>query len=175
VRLLVNGHCLRARHPQLSARELDFELHQLLNVDKVLGIDFEPMPGDDTDGHIDTLARFVDHDTIVFQTQASDAATRQLRQQLERLRTREEQPYRLIALPRPDDLAGEHPRSYANFLFVNGGCLVPAFGSRHDDRARSILTRLLPERQVVSVPVAAMITQAGGPHCAGMQIPATLG
>ncbi|WP_376696087.1 agmatine deiminase family protein [Wenzhouxiangella sp. EGI_FJ10305] len=174
-RLLVNWHCLRARNPHLSEREIDFELHNLLNIDKVMGLDLEPMTGDDTDGHIDTLARFTEHDTIVFQTQSGTERSNRLRGQLEELRTRDDEQYRLIALPWPDDLDHAQPASYANFLFVNGGCLVPAYGSRHDERARDILAELLPERKVVSVPAATMITQSGGPHCATMHIPAALG
>ncbi|MEE4304793.1 MAG: agmatine deiminase family protein [Wenzhouxiangella sp.] len=174
-RLLVSWHCLRARHPHLSEREIDFELHNLLNVDKVLGIDIEPMAGDDTDGHIDTLARFTDHDTIVFQTQRDNERTARLRGQLETLRTRDENEYRLVALPCPDDLDPELPASYANFLFVNEGCLVPAYGSRHDEAACDILAELLPDRRIVQVPAATMITQSGGPHCASMHIPAALG
>lgn len=174
-RLLVNWHCLRARHPHLSDREIVFELHNLLNVDKVLGIDIEPLPGDDTDGHIDTLARFVDHDTIGFQTLPDDRQTARLLDQLEALRTREEASYRLIALPHPVDLHDALPASYANFLFVNGGCLVPAYGSRHDEAACDILAELLPDRAIVQVPAATMITQSGGPHCASMHLPAALG
>jgi len=174
-RLLINWHCLQARHPHLSKREIDFELHNLLNADTVLGIDIEPMAGDDTDGHIDTLARFADPDTIVFQAQASEEATERLRSQLEALRTRDEAPYRLVALPRPDDLDTGLPASYANFVFVNGGCLVPAYGSRHDDTARKLLAELLPDRRIVQVPAATMIRQSGGPHCASMHIPAALG
>lgn len=173
-RLLINWHCLRTRLPHLEEREIAFELHNLLNVDKVLGIDLEPMPGDDTDGHIDTLARFADTDTIVFQTQRDDARNARLLGQLEELRTRDEAPYQLVALPGPDDLDEACPASYANFLFVNGGCLVPAYGSRHDEAARDILAHLMPDRRVVQVPARTMITQAGGPHCASMHIPAAL-
>ncbi|NBB91616.1 MAG: agmatine deiminase [Gammaproteobacteria bacterium] len=174
-RLLVNWHCLRARHPHLSDREIDFELHNLLNVDQVLGVDLEPMEGDDTDGHIDTLARFTDHDTIVFQTQRDDERTGRIRGQLEALRTRDATGYRLVALPFPDDIRPGLPASYANFLFVNDGCLVPAYGSRHDETACDILAELLPDRRIVQVPAATMITQSGGPHCASMHIPAALG
>lgn len=174
-RLLVNWHCLRTRHPHLDKREIDFELHNLLNVDKIMGIDLEPMTGDDTDGHIDTLARFTDHDTIVFQTQSQSERSNRLRGQLEELRTRDGAAYRLIALPRPDDIESSQPASYANFLFVNGGCLVPAYGSRYDEHACDILAELLPDREVASVPAATMITQSGGPHCASMHIPAALG
>jgi len=174
-RLLVNWHCLRARHPHLSEREIDFELHELLNADQVLGIDIEPMTGDDTDGHIDTLARFLSPDTIAYQTQADDERSERLRAQLEKLRTREDAEYRLVALPRPDDLDPAQPASYANFVFVNGGCLVPAYGSRHDDAAREALAEQLPNRDIVTVPAATMVTQSGGPHCASMHIPAALG
>lgn len=174
-RLLVNWQCMRTRLPHLSEREIAFELHNLLNVDKVMGVDVEAMAGDDTDGHVDTLARFTDTGTIVFQTQADDERTARLRDQLEALLTRDETPYRVVALPRPDDLDAGLPASYANFLFVNGGCLVPAYGSRHDDSARDILAKLLPERRIVQVPAETMIRQFGGPHCASMHIPAALG
>jgi len=174
-RLLVNWHCLRTRLPHMDDGEIDFELHNLLNIDQVLGIDIKPMPGDDTDGHIDTLARFSEHDTIVYQEQADPGRTERLRGQLEALRNRDGAGYHLFALPHPKDLDDALPASYANFLFVNGGCLVPAYGSRHDEAAREILADLLPDRTVVSIPAASMITQSGGPHCASMHIPAALG
>lgn len=174
-RLLINWHCLRSRHPHLSDREIAFDLHDLLNIDQLLGLDIEPLPGDDTDGHIDTLARFVNPETIVFQTRADAERSARLRRQLEALRTRDGAGYRLIALPRPDDIDQELPASYANFLIVNGGCLVPAYGSRQDEAACAILAELMPDRQIVPVPAATMITQSGGPHCASMHIPAALG
>jgi agmatine/peptidylarginine deiminase len=172
--LLINWHCLRSRHPYLSDSEIEFELQALLNVDRILGIDIAAMTGDDTDGHIDTLARFVDPETIVFQTQDSRERNDHLRSQLEMLRSREGRPFKLVALPRPDDLAGNPPASYANFVFVNGGCLMPAYGSVQDDTACDIVSELLPERRICKVPAATMITQSGGPHCASMHIPAAL-
>lgn len=173
-RLLVNWHCLRARLGHLSEREIDHELHTLLNVDKVIGIDIEPMLGDDTDGHIDTLARFVDAGTLVYQAQQDERRNETLDGQLRALTDREGNAYRIRALPLPDDIDGALAASYCNFLFVNDGCLVPAFGSRHDGEAREILAGLLPGRRVVSVPAATMITQSGGPHCASMHLPAAL-
>jgi len=173
--LLINWHCLRARHRHLSEREIDHELHALLNIDKVIGIDIEPMSGDDTDGHIDTLARFVGSDAIVFQLQGTQDRNDRLRGQLEALRRADESAYSLVALPCPNDIGADLPASYANFLFVNGACLVPAYGSRQDEPARRILAEILPDREVISVPAATMITQSGGPHCASMQIPAALG
>ncbi len=173
-RLLVNWHCLRLRHPHLDEREIDHELHDLLKVEQVIGIDIEGASGDDTDGHIDTLARFINSDTIVYQIQADRTRNDRLRGQLEGLRTHEGREYRLIALPAIDDIKPAGPASYVNFLFVNGACLVPAFGSRHDDPTRALLAELLPERSIVAVPATTMISQSGGPHCAAMQIPAAL-
>jgi agmatine/peptidylarginine deiminase len=169
--LLVNWHCLHARHPHLTRGEIEHELHNLLNIDHVIGIDLEPMAGDDTDGHIDTLARFISPDIIVFQDQGDAARTELVRGQLESLRSTDGQAFELFALPVADGVDSGLPASYANFMFVNGACLVPAFGSDSDEVARGVLADLLPDRDVLSVPARAMITQFGGPHCASMHIP----
>lgn len=173
--LLVNWHCLHARHPHLARKEIDHELHSLLNADKVLGIDLGPMPGDDTDGHIDTLARFISHDRIVFQSQRDAARNAALVAQLEELRDLAERNIELIALPVPDDLDPGLPASYANFLFINDALLVPTFGSSADDAALAILGEAVPGRCVEAVPAATLLGQGGGPHCATMHIPAFLG
>ncbi|NEZ04060.1 agmatine deiminase family protein [Wenzhouxiangella sp. XN201] len=173
-RVLINRHCLRTRHSHMSDAEIDHQLQAVLNLDEVIGIDLEPMPGDDTDGHIDTLVRFVDTDTLVFQVQADTARTERLRGQLETLRTGDASAYQLHALPHPDDLDPGLPASYANFVLANDACLVPAYGSRHDEAARDILAERFPERETISVPARIMITQSGGPHCASMHIPAAL-
>ncbi|QOC21253.1 agmatine deiminase family protein [Wenzhouxiangella sp. AB-CW3] len=170
--LLVNWHCMHARHSHLTRGEIEHELHQLLNIDHVIGIDIEPMSGDDTDGHIDTLTRFISPDILVFQLQASEKRNQQLRDQLEGLRSADGQAFELYALPHAEDINADLPASYANFLFVNGACLVPAFGSDHDEVARGILADLLPDFDVRSVPAGIMIRQSGGPHCASMHIPA---
>lgn len=173
--LLINWHCLRARHPHLSDREIDHELHTLLNADKVLGIDLPPMPGDETDGHVDTLARFVNPRTIVFQTQRDPVRTRLMAGQLEALRQEADQNYELVTLPCPDDLDESVPASYANFALINDAVLVPQFGSKRDPEALEILGDLLDERAAEPAPARALIRQGGGPHCATMHIPASLG
>jgi len=169
--LLVNWHCLHARHPHLTRGEIEHELHNLLNIDHVVGIDLEPMSGDDTDGHIDTLARFISPDIIVFQDQGDASRTDRLRGQLESLRSADGQSFELFVLPSTDDIDPTLPASYANFLFINGACLVPAYGSDNDEVARGVMADLLPERDVKSVSARVMIHQFGGPHCASMQIP----
>ncbi len=174
-RLLVNWHCLHTRHPHLSRREISHELHTLLNIDEVIGIDIKPMTGDDTDGHIDTLARFVNRETIAWQSQADSQRNDMLQAQLEKLRTVDGKPYELIALPVPRGIDDTLPASYANFVFINKACLMPAYGAENDDQAGQILAAALPDRTVETVPARAMISQFGGPHCATMHIPAALG
>lgn len=174
-RLLVNWHCLETRHPYLSRSEISYELHALLNIDEVIGIDLPPAPGDDTDGHIDTLARFINPDVIVFQVQLDEARTALLRSQLESLRKADGSAYELIALPAPVGFDPELPANYVNYLFVNDACLVPAYGCDSDAEAQAILAELLPGRAIELVPTRAMISQFGGIHCATMHIPAALG
>ncbi len=174
-RLLVNWHCLHTRHPHLSRREISHELHTLLNIDEVIGIDIKPMTGDDTDGHIDTIARFINPETIVWQSQADSQRNEMLQSQLETLRTADGKPYELIALPVPRGIDETLPASYANFAFINNACLVPAYGADNDDQALQILAKALPDRELEAVPARAMISQFGGPHCATMNIPAALG
>lgn len=172
--LLVNRHCMRTRIPFLDDAELDHELARWLNLEKVLAIDVEPMPGDDTDGHIDTLARFVRTDAIAFQSLADDAATRELIGQLEALRDTRGRPFDLYALPHPDDTDPTEPASYANFILINDAVLVPQYGSRFDAEALARIGALFPERSAEPVPAAVLVGQGGGPHCASMQIPTAL-
>ncbi|MCC5864506.1 MAG: agmatine deiminase family protein [Wenzhouxiangella sp.] len=172
--LLVNWHCLRTRHPHLRQVEIERELELLLSIRRVLGIDIEPTPGDDTDGHIDTLARFLPDNRLVFQEQLEPTRTTRLRDQLEALRNLTGQAFELLCLPAPQGAESGLPANYVNFLFVNDACLVPAYGLPADEPARAILAEALPQYAVVSVPAAALIRQYGGIHCASMQIPEAL-
>ncbi len=171
--LLINWHCLKTRHPHLNRDAIADELRGLLNVDRVIGIDIEPMAGDDTDGHIDTLARFLPHRRIAFQTQHDDGATHQLRAQLEGLRDRSGQAFDLIAMPFPAGVDPDLPANYVNFLFVNGACLVPVYGVDTDQSALSLLEQALPQHRIEPIPARQMIRQYGGPHCASMHLPET--
>jgi agmatine/peptidylarginine deiminase len=172
--LLVNWHCLHERQPHLSRAEIEQELLNLLNLERVIGIDIEPLPGDDTDGHIDTLARFISTDTIAWQAQPDRQRSKRLHSQLASLEQAAGQAYKLLELPHPDGVDPTLPANYANFLFINGGCLVPAYGVEADSTAREMLQHALPDRRVESVSAKVMIEQYGGPHCASMQIPAAL-
>jgi len=172
--LLVNRHCLRARAPHLDDEEVNFELKRALNIDHLIEIDMPPIPGDDTDGHIDTLVRFANPKVLLFQTQRDHSLTRRLAGQLESLRDRSGRPFELIALPATDDLEPNLAASYANFVVINDALLVPRFGSRHDESARAILAQAFADREAIFVDARALVQQGGGPHCASMQIPASL-
>ncbi len=174
--LLINWHCLQARHPQCSRDEIESELQRLLGLRRVIGIDMAPLTGDDTDGHIDTIARFIASDSIAYQRQADSERQARLLAQLQALRQLDGQPYQLIELPLPDGVDPKLPANYANFLFINGACLVPAYGVPADQAAREQLARTLQGRglEAESVASAVMIQQYGGPHCASMHLPAVL-
>jgi len=170
-RVLINWHCLETRHPNRSRADLAALLETHLHADEILGIDLPALPGDDTDGHIDTLARFIDRDTLVYQSSPDAERERQLRHQLEDLRMRDGRPYRIVSLPRVEGFDPSLPANYVNFLLVNGACLVPAYGVASDRQALDTFAALLPERRVRPIRASTMISQFGGPHCASMNIP----
>jgi len=169
--LLVNWSCLHKRLPELSRSEISERLEAALHVDSILGIEVPALPGDDTDGHIDTIARFVDRERIVYQQHRDRKWTQTLESQLQGLRRSDGGRFELVALPCVESFDRALPANYANFLFVNGACLVPAYDVESDREAIGLLSELLPDRDVIAVPARTMISQFGGPHCATMHIP----
>ncbi len=181
--LLTTWRCLHERHPQASRDQLDSKLRGWLAQDRVLWLDHGCLEGDDTDAHIDTLARFAADDAIVFQAcdDPADphyAELQAMAAELAALRTRDGRPYRLFPLPWAAPILDEGRRlaaSYANFLIVNGAVLMPAYGDRADDRAAAVLADAFPGREIVQVPCRPLIWQNGSLHCITMQIPQGLG
>jgi agmatine deiminase len=139
----------------------------------------EGIEGDDTDGHVDDLARFVDAGTVVtvVEDNAQDPNHRPLRENLARLRAMRDQdgkPLALATLPMPPPLfvAGQRcPASYANFYLANDVALVPTFDAPSDARALAVLRELLPGRQVVGIPSADLVYGLGAIHCMTQQQP----
>lgn len=170
-RILVNWYCLEKRLPESSRVKLRQRLKTDLRLDAVLGIDIPPLPGDDTDGHIDTIARFIGPRHIVYQAHDNREWTRNLAAQLQTLEGPDGAAYELTALPRVDSLESSLPANYANFLWVNGACLVPVYEVDSDSSAIALFSEALPDRDIIPVPARTMITQFGGPHCATMHIP----
>jgi len=178
--VLTTWRCLAQRHPEQSRDEMSTILRDSLHASRILWLDHGYLEGDDTDAHIDTLARFAPGDRIVFQAcdDASDPHHDELQRmatELAALRTTQGQPYRLHPLPWPRPILDEGRRlaaSYANYLIVNGAVLVPAYGDPADAEATRIIGVAHPGREIVPVPCRPLIWQNGSLHCITMQLPA---
>lgn len=181
--LLTTWQCLHERHPHASRAELDAKLRDWLAQDRVLWLDHGYLEGDDTDAHIDTLARFAPGDAIVFQAcddpdDSHYAELQAMAAEIAALRTADGRPYRLFPLPWAAPVLDEGRRlaaSYANFLIVNGAVLMPAYGDPADAKAADVMAEAFPDREIVQVPCRPLIWQNGSLHCITMQIPEGLG
>lgn len=177
--LLTTWKCLHERHPDASREQLTAKLAGWLRQDRVLWLDHGYLEGDDTDAHIDTLARFAAEDAIVYQgcDDVSDTHYPELQAmagELAALRTRDGKPYRLFALPWAKPIFDDGRRlaaSYANFLIVNGAVLMPSYGDPADARAQEVMAEAFPGREIVPVPCRPLIWQNGSLHCITMQLP----
>jgi len=177
--LLTTWQCLSERHPEASREELTSKLAGWLQQDRVLWLDHGYLEGDDTDAHVDTLARFAPNDAIVFQAcdDQSDSHYTELKamgEEIAALRTKDGKPYRLFPLPWAQPILDEGRRlaaSYANFLIVNGAVLMPAYGDEADAKAQAVLAEAFPGREIVPVPCRSLIWQNGSLHCITMQLP----
>jgi agmatine/peptidylarginine deiminase len=180
--LLSTWTCLGERHPGADRDALGRQLAGWLAQDRVLWLEHGQLEGDDTDAHIDTLARFAAVDAIVYQAcddrdDSHYAGLQAMATELAALRTADGQPYRLFALPwaRPVIDGGRRlAASYANFLIVNGAVLMPAYDDPADAQAAAVLQRAFPDREIVQVPCRPLIWQNGSLHCVTMQLPAGL-
>ncbi len=177
--LLTTWKCLHERHPQLSREDITAKLSGWLQQDRVLWLDHGYLEGDDTDAHIDTLARFAGADAIVFQACDDPADSHYaelgaMAAEIAALRTTDGQPYRLFPLPWAQPVLDAGRRlaaSYANFLIINGAVLMPAYGDAADDKAAAVLAQAFPDREIVQVPCRSLIWQNGSLHCITMQLP----
>ena len=179
--VLSTTRCLKQRHPHLGRHELEQHLSLHLGAARVHLLEYGALEGDDTDAHIDTLARYVAPDHLVYQAcdDAGDAHFAELREmarELALLKRADGSLYRITPLPWPapihDDEGRRLAASYANFLVVNGAVLVPAYGdARADAAAAEVLQHAFPGRYVVPVPCRPLIEQNGSLHCVTMQVP----
>lgn len=185
---LTTRQCLLtpSRNPQLSEADIEQALFQYLGITEVLWLD-EGLEGDHTDGHIDTITRFVDERTVVTSVcdNPEDNNFAPMQANLARLknfRDRTGQSLRVIPLPLPQqriDFEGERlPLTYANFYIANGVVLVPTYGEANDEVALDILRDCfgkdssLGQRQVLGLPAKGLLHGGGAFHCATQQQPA---
>ncbi|HET7931625.1 MAG TPA: agmatine deiminase family protein [Rhodanobacteraceae bacterium] len=178
--ILTTWRCLHQRHPGQSREQIELTLRSALAASRVLWLDRGYLQGDDTDAHIDTLARFAPDDAIVYQScsdpdDAHYAELAAMRAEIEALRTLDGKPYRTFPLPWPRPIVDAGRRlaaSYANYLIVNGAVLVPAYGDVVDDAAAATIRIAHPGREVIQIPCQPLIWQNGSLHCVTMQLPA---
>jgi agmatine/peptidylarginine deiminase len=168
------------RNPGMDRSEIEQLLHQHLGLTRFLWLKNGHLSGDDTDGHIDTLARFCDGETIIHVTCLPEdedyAQIEAMRRELEAFRTADGRPYRLVPLPplQPQyDADGDRlPATYANFLIINGAVLLPVYGDPADAAACHCLQGCFPDREIIPIDCRPLIRQNGSLHCITMQLPA---
>ena len=179
--LLTTSQCLQNpnRNPLLSPKQIETELKKQLGLHTIHWLHNGYLTGDDTDSHIDTLARFTDTSTIMYLqcTNSGDEhffTLLEMEKELQSLRDENGKPYKLVPLPMTDAIyyKGERlPATYTNFLILNGAVLVPTYNDRHDKEALDIFRENFPRRSVVGIDCSILIRQHGSLHCVTMQFP----
>ena len=181
--VLTTRRCLLSpgRNPGLAATDVEAALARWLGARRVLWLEHGALDGDDTDGHVDTLARFCDAGTIAYQAcddprDPQHAGLAEMARELSALRRPDGRPYALVPLPLPApvwDADGRRlPAGYANFLITNDAVLVPGYNDAADGRARQALARCFPDREIVTVDCRPLVREYGSLHCVAMQLPA---
>ena len=180
--LLTTSECLlnENRNPELSKQDIEAQLADLFGTRHFLWLNNGYLAGDDTDSHIDTLARLAPNDAIVYVgcDDASDEhydALFAMKQELAEFKTQQGTPYTLHELPWPTakfSVDGDRlPATYANYLIINGAVLVPTYQDVNDEKALEVIQQAHPEHKVIGIDCLSLIQQFGSLHCITMQLP----
>lgn len=180
--LLTTSTCLLSpnRNDSMSIEEVDEYLTENFGLKQILWLDSGYLAGDDTDSHVDTLARLCSKDTIAYvkcedKSDEHYEALAEMERQLKEFRTLEGKPYNLLALPMADAIYYEDhrlPATYANFLIMNKAILYPTYNQPENDKAAAeVLAKAFPTREIVGIDCNALIKQHGSLHCITMQYP----
>ncbi|RYY75514.1 MAG: agmatine deiminase family protein [Gammaproteobacteria bacterium] len=180
--LLTTSSCLlnKNRNPNLSKDDVENTLKALLGVQKINWLTAGYLAGDDTDGHVDVLARICPNSTIIY-TACDDEndehylSLKNMEQELISMTNANGQPYRLLPLPWPgvhlSDKNERMPASYANFLIVNEAVLVPIYDALSDEDALEVVSQAFPGYEIFGIPCLSLIERGGSLHCITMQLP----
>ena len=180
--LLTTSRCLLSpnRNGEWRKQQIESYLKKSFGLQQILWLDYGYLAGDDTDSHIDTLARMCPNDTILYVkcTDENDEHYKELckmEEQLKSFRTPEGHPYRLIPLPMADTYwfdSERLPATYANFLILNNVILYPTYNQpKNHLKAASVLQEAFPEYKITGIDCQALIKQHGSLHCVTMQYP----
>lgn len=174
--LLTTSACLlnKNRNPNLDAIQITQKLAETLGASKVLYLEHGYLAGDDTDSHIDTLARFVSEDTIMY-IKCEDIEDEHFKEldlmEKELQAIAKEEGFNLISLPFTSpiyDGKERLPATYANFLFVNGAILVPVYDTKEDEEALEVFKNTFSKRDIIPINCTTLIKQHGSLHCVTM-------
>jgi len=180
--ILTTSTCLLApnRNALLTRKDIETQLCNFFNAKRILWLEHSWLAGDDTDGHIDTVARLCPNDTITY-VQCTDkedehyAELSAMENELKQFKTIDNKPYRLIPLPLPRPCIWEDtrlPATYANFLIINGAVLYPTYSQPDLDLiAKEQLQLAFPNYEIIGIECNALIKQHGSLHCCTMQYP----
>ena len=176
--LFTTAQCMHNpnRNPQYNTEQITQKLKSFFGAKEILYLNHGYLAGDDTDSHIDTLARFIAKDTIMY-VQCSKKedehyeALKAMEQELKEYAKTHN--FSLIPLPMSDAIyfEGERlPATYANFLFVNGAVLVPTYNLKTDEKALTIFRKTFPQREIIAIDCSVLIRQHGSLHCVSMNL-----
>lgn len=178
--LLTTSECLLSpnRNGQMSKCEIEEYLKQTLNIQKILWLDHGYLAGDDTDSHIDTLARLAPNGTIIYvscddETDEHYDSLKMMRKQLETFTDTDGNKFQLVSVPLPAPIVvdGERlPATYANYLVTEHAVFIPIYGQEKDRIAVERISSVFKDKTCVTVNCCALIRQHGSLHCATMQI-----
>jgi len=176
--LLTTAECLLSENRNnLSEEDIEAKLKEYFGVKQVLWLNHGYLAGDDTDSHVDTLARLCDISTIAY-VKCDDPEEehfeelKKMKKELRRFKNLNGRYYRLIPLPMADEVFFEDerlPATYANFLILNGAVLMPTYNSPKDEIAKQQLQIAFPDREIVGINCLPLLKQHGSLHCVTMQ------
>ncbi len=179
--ILTTSSCLcnPNRNGGLSRVNVEKKLFKYLGAKRVLWLENGYLEGDDTDSHIDTLARFVNRETIVY-VKCNDnsdkhfTALKEMEKELQNFRREDGEPYNLIPLPMCEAKYNQDgqrlPATYANFLITNDALIYPTYSDKNDSKVGEIFKKLFPTREIIPVNCLKLIEQGGSLHCSTMQV-----
>lgn len=179
--ILTTTECLmeKNRNPRFSQKVIEQKLIEYLGAKKVLWLNSGALEGDDTDSHIDTIARLISNDTIMYQmcddeNDSNYAQLKLMEKELKTFTNLHGKKYNLIGLPHIEakyDDVDKLPATYANFLIINGAVLVPTYKDKNDELALEIFKKAFPKRDIIGIDCSTLIRQHGSLHCVTMQYP----
>jgi len=178
--VLTTAECLLSyNRNNLSEEDIETKLKEYFGLKQVLWLEHGYLAGDDTDSHVDTLARLCDRSTIAYvkcddEQDEHFLELKKMKKELRQFKTSDGRYFRLIPLPMADEVYFEDerlPATYANFLIINGAVLMPTYNSPKDEMAKQQLQKAFPDRDIVGINCNALIKQHGSLHCVTMQYP----